>query len=122
MAYPSVHKFDVVHRSAHCSSIGGSPVATYIYAPFRGQLMRIDAVVHGTITTADCSVAVAVNGTAISGSPMTISVSGAGAGQVATLTPTSPTYVNDGDYITITPSGASGSNIAATFSAAIKSR
>jgi hypothetical protein len=122
MAYPSVHKFDVMHRSAHCSSIGGSPVATYIYIPFRCQIMRVDVVTHGTITTSDCSVAVALNGTAISGSPFIIPVSGAGAGETATLTPSTPTYANDGDYLSFTPSGASGSNIAATFSAAMKSR
>jgi hypothetical protein len=120
MAYPSVHKLNVIHKSAHSPSIGGSPVAAYIYVPFRCQIMQLDAVAGGSITTADCSVAVAVSGTAISGSPLTLPVSGAGAGQNATMTPTANTFANAGDYISFTPSGASGSNIPATFSAALK--
>jgi hypothetical protein len=120
MAYPSVHKLNVVHKSAHSPSIGGSPVAAYIYVPFRCQVMQLDAVVAGTITTADCSVAVTVSGASISGGPLSIPVSGAGAGQVATLTPTANTFANAGDYISFTPAGASGSNIPATFSAALK--
>jgi hypothetical protein len=120
MAYPSVHRLNVSHKSSYCPSIGSSPVTSYMYVPFRCQIARIDAVTHGTISTADCSVAVALNGTAISGSPFSIPVSGATAGETATLTPTSPVYANDGDIISFTPSGASGSNIAATFSAALK--
>lgn len=120
MAYPSKHRINVAHRTSYCSSIGSTPVATYIYVPFTAQLARVDVVTHGIITTADCSVAVAVNGSAIAGSPFTIPVSGAAAGQTATLTPTSPVFVNDGDVISFTPSGASGSNIAATFGAALK--
>src|SRR5437868_15150368 len=109
MAYPSVHKFNVVHKSSYCSSIGGSPVATYIRVPFRCQIGLVDAVTHGTITTADCSVAVALNGAAISGSPFTIPVSGAAGGQIASMTPSSPVYAIADDVISFTPSGASGS-------------
>jgi hypothetical protein len=120
MAYPSTHRLNVIHKSSYCSSIGGTPVATYIRVPFRCQVTLVDAVTHGTITTADCSVAVALNGTAISGSPFVIPVSGAAAGQVASMTPTSLVYANADDVISFTPSGASGSSIAATFSAALK--
>jgi hypothetical protein len=121
MAYPSTHRLNVIHKSSYSGSIGASPVATYIRVPFRSQIMLVDAVTHGTITSADCSVAVALNGTAISGGPFTIPVSGAAAGQVASMIPSSPVYANVDDVISFTPSGASGSNIAATFSAAIKS-
>jgi hypothetical protein len=120
MAYPSVHKFNVIHKDTYCSSIGSSPVAAYLYIPFRCQISQVHAVTNGTITTADCSVAVALNGSAISGSPFTIPVSGAGAGETATLTPTSAVYANAGDYLSFTPSGASGSSISAMFSAALK--
>jgi predicted TIM-barrel enzyme len=120
LAYPPTHRLNVVHKSSYSSSIGASPVAAYIRVPFRSQVTLVDAVTHGTITTADCSVAVALNGTAISGSPFVIPVSGAAAGQVASMTPTSPIYANVDDVLSFTPSGASGSNIAATFSAALK--
>ena len=117
MAYPSFHRFNVMHCSTYCSSIGSSRVAAYLYARFRAQIARIDAITHGTIITADCSVAVAVNGTA---SAFTIPVASAGAGETATFTPTALTFVNDGDQISFTPSGASGSSIWATFSVALK--
>ncbi|HEY7246262.1 MAG TPA: hypothetical protein VH678_20505 [Xanthobacteraceae bacterium] len=122
MAYPSVHKFDVVHKSSYCPSIGGSPVVAYMRIPFRCIISLVDVVTQGTITSADCSVAVALNGTAISGSPFGIPVSGAAAGQSASMTPSSPVYANADDVLSFTPSGASGSNIAAIFSAALKSR
>src|SRR5689334_7815 len=121
MAYPSVHRLNVIHKSSYCASIGGSPVAAYLRVPFRCQVVLVDAVTHGAITTADCSVAVALNGSAIAGSPFTIPVSGAAAGQVASMTPSSPVYANPDDVISFTPSGASGANIAASFSAALKS-
>ena len=120
MAYPSVHKFNAIHKDTYCSSIGGSPVAAYIRIPFRCQIGMVYAVTNGTITTADCSVAVAVNGTAVSGSAFTIPVASAGAGETATFTPTALTFVNDGDQISFAPSGASGSSIWATFSVALK--
>ena len=44
----------------------------------------------------------------------------AGAGETATFTPTALTFVSDGDQISFTPSGASGSSIWATFSVALK--
>lgn len=122
MAYPGVHKFDVVHLNCHSPSVGGSPIVAAMRVPFRGILAKVSGVINGAITSADCSVAVAINGTAIAGSPFTITQSGSGAGTMGTLTPTSPTYVNEDDYITFTPSGASGSNVTGSFHAAIKSR
>jgi hypothetical protein len=121
MAYPSTHRFNVIHKDTYSPSIGGSPVAAYIRIPFRCRIESVYAVANGTITTADCSVAVALNGTAISGSPFTIPVASAGAGEVASMTPSSPTYANPDDYLSFTPSGASGSSISAMFSAALKS-
>jgi hypothetical protein len=122
MAYPSVHKFNVIHKDTYSPSIGGSPAAAYIRIPFRCQIGLVYAVTNGAITTADCSVAVALNGTAIAGSPFLIPVASAGAGEVASMTPTSPVYANADDYLSFTPSGASGSNISAMFSAALISR
>ena len=120
MAYPSTHKLTVVHVSAHSPSIGASPVAAYLRVPFRCSIEKLTVVANGSITTADCSVAVALNGAAISGSPLTLPVAGAGAGQVASMTPTAKTYANEDDTISFTPSGASGANIPATFTAVLK--
>ncbi len=120
MAYPSVHKFNTVHKSSYSPSIGGTPLAAYMRVPFRCRIDLVDAVTYGSITTADCSVAVALNGTAIAGSPLTIPVASAAAGEVSSMTPTSPVYANTDDVISFTPSGASGASIAAMFSAALK--
>jgi hypothetical protein len=79
MAYPSTHKLTVIHLSAHSPSIGASPVAAYLRVPFRCSIEKLTAVANGSIITADCSIAVALNGAAISGSPFTLPVAGAGA-------------------------------------------
>ena len=106
MAYPSTHKLTVVHISAHSPSIGASLVAAYLRVPFRCSIEKLTAV--------------ALNGAAISRSPFTMPVAGAGAGQVASMTPTAKTYANEDDTISFTPSGASGANIAGNFTAVLK--
>ena len=42
------------------------------------------------------------------------------AGEIASMTPTAKTYANEDDTISFTPSGASGANIPATFTAVLK--
>jgi len=101
--------------NVYCASIGGTPVAAYIRVPFRCRIGKLSLIPQGTITTADCTVTVAVNGTTNTALAGTLPVSGAGPGVLATWAPTSNVYVNDDDYITFTPSGASGSSIAGVF-------
>jgi hypothetical protein len=120
MTYPVEHNLTVVHLSSHSPSIGGSPVASYMRVPFRCAIEKVGVVAAGTITSADCSVAVALNGTAISGSPFVLPVSGAAAGELASLVPSARTYANSDDTLSFTPSGASGSSIPATFFAVLK--
>ena len=114
MAYPSTHKLTVVHISAHSPSIGASLVAAYLRVPFRRSIEKLTAVANGAITAADCSIAVALNGAAIGGSPFTLPVAGAGAGQVASMTPTAKTYANEDDTVSFTPSGSSGGRLGAS--------
>lgn len=99
----------------YSTSIGGTPVACYIRVPFRARIGKLSAITQGAITTADCTVTVALNGTTNTNLAGTIPVAGAAAGQVASWAPAIPVYANEDDYITITPSGASGSNIACMF-------
>jgi hypothetical protein len=120
MSYPGVKNNLTEHVYSHSPSIGASPVASYMRIPFRCQIRKVGVVAAGAITTADCSIAVALNGTAISGSPFTLPVASAGAGEVASLTPTANVYANEDDYLSFTPSGASGANIPATFFAAVR--
>jgi len=101
--------------TVYCSSIGATPVAAYIRVPYRARLGKISVIPQGAITTADCTVTVAVNGTTNTALAGTLPVSTAAAGVAAVWTPTSTVYVNEDDYITFTPSGASGASIAGVF-------
>ena len=120
MAYPTTHRFDTAYLSGFTASIGSSPTATHIRVPFRGLLEKVAVVTHGSIATADCSVAIALNGTAISGSPLTIPVASAAAGQVASMVPTTLTYANEDDVFSFTPANAAGSTIGGTFTIRLK--
>ncbi len=120
MTLTTPHPFTEAQIGAHSASIGASAAAAYARVPFRAELKEVGLVAGGVITTADCSVAVAVNGTAISGSPFILPVASAAAGQLATLVPTAKTYLNEDDVISFTPSGASGSSIPGNFFAVVR--
>lgn len=102
--------------SVYCPSIGATPVAAYIRVPFRARIGKIGVTAQGTITVADCTVTVAVNGSTNTALAGTLPVASAAAGQVATWAPTTTVYVSEDDYITFTPSGASGATIGGVFS------
>jgi hypothetical protein len=97
------------------TSIGGTPVAAYVGMPIRGRISKIQATDQGAITTADCTMTVAVNGTTNTALGFTIPLTGAAAGRVTAATPTSAVYVSEDDYVTLTPSGASGASIGCIF-------
>lgn len=101
--------------TVYCPSIGTTPVAAYIRVPYRARIGKISVIPQGAITSADCTVTVAVNGTTNAALAGTLPLSGAAAGVAAVWTPTSTVYVNEDDYITLTPSGASGASIAGAF-------
>lgn len=120
MALTELHPSSEVTVQCHSASIGASAAAAYVRAPFRGTIRKLGGVTGGTITTADSSVAVAINGTAITGSPFLMTVAGAAAGQHFSLVPTGANTVNEDDVISFTPSGASGSSIPGSFYAVIR--
>lgn len=111
------HTLDETRVSVSTTSIGGTPVACYVGVPLRGQITKLSLVAQGAITTADCAIAVAINGTASTACAFVLPLASAAAGQIVTLVPTSPVYVNEDDVIKFTPSGASGSTIGGLFTA-----
>jgi hypothetical protein len=113
MALPANHPLREHVVQAFSRSIGASPEAAHIRAPFRGRIIKLGCVTQGTITTADAAIATAINGTAITGGSITVTVSGAAAGQHFSATPTGARDVVEDDVVSFTPSGASGSNIGA---------
>ena len=100
--------------TADSPSVGATPVTVYMSAPFRGRLLGFAAILRGAITTADCTVTVAnvTAGTTIC--TLILTQSGSAAGQLF-KTPGLSVTVADADVISITPSGASGSNVGADF-------
>jgi hypothetical protein len=129
MALPVLHPLYEVKMDTCTNSIATTPLACAVVAPCRGKVTKITAVSHGAFTT-DCSVAVAIisapaagaapgSGTAIGGSPMTLTASNSAAGTNTSMVPTSANFVNEGDIITFTPSGSTGTTIGGTFAAYI---
>lgn len=114
MALPGNHLLPAVHQTALCTSVGSTPVAVYFDVPFRARIGAIASILNGAITVANAACAVAINGGSTSFTH-TIVQSGSAAGQRDTTTPASPTYVSQGDVISITPSGATGTNVQAFF-------
>jgi hypothetical protein len=120
MALPATHRFRDQIIRMKTTSVGGTPVACYGRVPFRGTVTLVAAIVEGTITTADCTVAFALNGVANTAGNLTIPVAGAATPQTAKAVPSALIYVFEDDLITLTPSGASGASIPCNFEVVIR--
>jgi hypothetical protein len=122
--------------TCHTASCGGTPIAAVMRIPFRGKIVKIGQVLHGTITSADCSTAVnritgialaaagagaaPGSGTAITGSPLVTDDANSAAGTHNYFIPTGANDVIEDDLIVFTPSAASGSNIPCSYYAVIQ--
>ncbi len=115
MALPTLHPLKEAVVIGHSSSVGSTPIACYVLAPFRGRLIKVTGVINGAITGADASCAVAILGTAVTGSPFVIANAASAAGTSGSLVPTGANTVNEGDYVSVTPSGATGATITGNF-------
>src|SRR5690349_18295936 len=97
---------------AFSTSIGATPVTAYATALKRGRILKIYVTQNGAVTGTS-AIAVAINGgTPISG--LALSVTGGGAGSqfsssLSTDVADNVAAVNEGDVISLTPSGATGS-------------
>lgn len=120
MPLPTKHTLDEVMVQAFSRSIGATPEAAYIRAPFRGRIIKVGCVTQGVITSADSTIATAINGTAITGGSITVTVSGAAAGQHFSASPTAARDVVEDDVVSFTPSGASGATIGGQMYAVFK--
>lgn len=120
MPLPNPHPLNEVVVYAFSPSVGGTPIAARAVSPVRGKVIKTGSVLYGAITTADAAVAVAINGTAVTSGGFTITQSGSAAGDVDEGYPTAANAINEGDQISFTPSGASGTTIGANFYAIIR--
>lgn len=115
---PSTHTLNSADLTVSSPSVGTSPVTVYMRAPMRSRLLKVAGILGGAITTADGTITVAVNGTTVG--TFTVTQSSSAAGQLFSVVPPSPTYMNEDDVISFTPSGASGTTIPMHFSAALR--
>jgi hypothetical protein len=120
MTLPVNEPLNEIVVTCKTASVGTTPVAAWCVAPVKGKVVRTYAVLEGTITTAPAAIAVAINGGSNIGAlSIPIGVAGSGASD-----PTGAAGivrdVQEGDFISFTPSGATGAAIPATFHAVIR--
>jgi hypothetical protein len=120
MTLPVNEPFNEIVVTAKTASVGTTPVAAWAVAPVKGRIVRTFAVLEGTITTAPAAIAVAINGGANIGAlSIPVGVAGSGASDAPAVAGVSKD-VQEGDFISFTPSGATGATIPATFHAVIR--
>jgi hypothetical protein len=120
MALPVNEPVNEAVVTCKTASVGTTPVAAWCVAPVKGRIVRTYAVLEGTITTAPAAVAVAINGGANIGAlSIPVGVAGSGASDAPAVSGVSKD-LQEGDFISFTPSGATGANIPATFHAVIR--
>ena len=118
MSLPGNHTLTTIDLTAYTPSCGATPVAAYIRAPFRCRLLKVTGILGGAITTADGTVTVSANSATLA--TFAVPQSGSAAGQLFSVVPPSPAYLNENDVIVLTPSGASGASIPMYFSVAVR--
>ena len=118
MSLPGNHTLNTIDLTAYTPSCGATPVAAYLRAPFRCRLLKVTGILGGAITTSDGTVTVSANSATLAS--FTVTQSGSTAGQLFSVVPPSPTYLNEDDVIVLTPSGASGASIPMHFSVAVR--
>jgi hypothetical protein len=106
MALTELHPVNELQVMAFTSSLGTTPVATYVRAPFRGKVLKV-GVVQNAAVTGTATVTTAINGAAITAGA--VSVTGGSAGSHFFATPSGANDVNEDDVISFTPTGATGS-------------
>jgi hypothetical protein len=120
MALPRSIPLDERVAYCHTASCAASPIAASTRAPCRGKIIKVWSILGGVITVADCSVAVDINGTAVTGGTITVANVGSAAGVFDSAEPTAANLVNEDDVIKFTPSGATGTAIPMQFGAVIQ--
>ncbi len=103
----------------HSASIGATPIAAATQAQFRGKVIEVGCVPSGVLTSSNSN-AFAINGTAMTGSPFVMVSTGAGIGVATSAVPSGANLVNQGDYLTFTPSGGAGVAVPGMYYAVIQ--
>ena len=121
MTLPNIRPVNEWTVTCKTASVGTTPAAAWCVAPVKGKIVRTYAVLEGTIT-GTAAIAVGINGGAYIGTgALAIPAGAAGTGASdAPANAAGSAAVNEGDFISFTPAGATGSGIPATFHAVIR--
>jgi hypothetical protein len=118
MPLPGHHTLNTIDLTAYTPSCGTSPVAAYVRAPFRCQLLKATGILGGVLNTTDGTVTVSVNSNTVTS--FAVPQSGSAAGLLFSAVPALPAYLNEDDVIVLTPSGAAGASVPMHFSVAVR--
>lgn len=83
----------------------------YVPVPDGGEVVKILTALNGAIGTANAALTFKINGTAITGSAITVAYSGSAAGDVDTSEPTGANVVKEGDVLEAETDGASTNTV-----------
>ena len=122
MSLPNVRPVNEWSADTYCASIASSPAAVSVVAPVKGRIVRTFAVANGT-TTGTIAIAVTTTGSASDIGTGALSIAAGAGGVSAEDFPTNAAgnaLVSEGDVITFTPSGGTGSGISGYFCAVIR--
>ncbi len=120
MALPTPRPFADTALVESTTSIATSPVPASVIAPRAGLIERVMAGAAGA-TTGTIAVAVSINGGPdITNGNLTIPAGSGGPGSVLEFATLDAAHVNEGDVITFTPSGGTGSNVGGAFALVIR--
>ena len=108
MALPENRPFDRVYLTSYMADVSAASSA-FVTSPVRGYVKRIRGDTYAAVTGAPAVVTAEINGTAITGISISVTDSGAAAGDSYSDEPTSlsTSFVNPGDSLEIVSDGAS---------------
>ncbi len=118
MPLPGNRTLNTTDLTAYTPSCGASPVAAYVRVPFRCRVLKVAGILGGAITTADATITVSANAAPLA--TFIVTQAGSTAGQLFSVVPPSPVYLNEDDVIVLTPSGASGAAIPMHYSISVR--
>jgi hypothetical protein len=126
MAYPNVRPNNEWVVSAATLSIGSTPVPAVCVAPVKGHIVRTGMASNGALTGTTVASCIITPAGGSAGSDIGSGALSLAAGTAITAIDTgfninsTNNYVNEGDTITFTPSGGTGSSIGGNFFAVIR--
>lgn len=105
--------------SGQFANISSSASSIYLPTPLAGKVVAIYIVLQNAITVASCNITVKINGVAVTGSGITITVGASGAGVVFSSAPSGSNTLTTGQAIEIHSDGGSTTSCVAFVTALV---